>query len=95
MAETEIVPGRDLRAGDVILVDTWARTPEGKFAFGDDGRAVRGVHATVLRTGEKAKPDRFGRVFDAVWARREDTGAEGSMPYGPDGVFPVETRGPR
>lgn len=64
--------GRDLVPGDVVL-------------GGDNGR--RDTRATVLRTGLRAAPDLFGRVYSAVWARREDTGAEGYLSFGPDGTF--------
>lgn len=64
--------GHDLVPGDVILM-------------GDNGK--RNVRTTVLRTGERAEPDLFGRVYDAVWARREDNGKEGHVSYGPEGIF--------
>lgn len=64
--------GRELVPGDVILM-------------GDNG--ARDVRTTVLRTGERARPDLFGRVFDAVWVRREDDGREGLVSYGPEGAF--------
>ena len=68
--------GRDLQPGDVIML-------------GDNGR--HDVRTTILRTGVLAAPDRFGRVFDAVLARREDTGEEGVISYGPGGAFRLET----
>ena len=68
----KIVKGLDLKNGDVILM-------------GDQGQ--RDVHTTVVRTGALPPPDRFGRVLNAVWARREDTGAEGFVTFGDEGVF--------
>jgi hypothetical protein len=41
------------------------------------------VHVTVLREAEMHQ-DIFGRPLLRVWSRREDTGAEGYMSYGPD-----------
>lgn len=65
--------GKDLVVGDVL-------------AMGDNGK--RNVKTIVLATEALAAPDDlFGRVFDAVWARREDTGAEGLVSYGPEGAF--------
>lgn len=64
--------GKNLAVGDII-------------ALGDNGK--RNVPVTVLATDALAAPDLFGRVFSAVWARREDTGAEGLVTYGPEGAF--------
>jgi hypothetical protein len=72
---TRLVKGCDLQPGDVIMM-------------GDNGR--RDVRTTIIRTGALvAGPatDRFGRHLDAALARREDTGREGIITYGPDGVF--------
>jgi hypothetical protein len=42
----------------------------------------------VLRTGEPCR-DTFDRPLMGHWCRRADTGEEGWMPYGHDGMFPV------
>lgn len=70
--------GTDLAVGDVIML-------------GDNG--ARDVRTIVIRTGVLAAPDRFGRVLDAVLARREDTGAEGVVTFGPAGVFELVNHG--
>lgn len=69
-----IVSHTELRPGDVILA-------------GDNG--ARDVRVTILRKGEHGKetiPPLTGRLCARYWARREDTGAEGFMTYGPGGV---------
>jgi hypothetical protein len=53
---------------------------------------VDGVTATVLRAGVEAVETVWplaGRPCLRVWGRREDTGAEGFMTYGPGGVARV------
>lgn len=42
----------------------------------------------VLRTSEPYR-DPFGRPLLGHWCRNADTGAEGWMPFGHDGMFPV------
>jgi len=42
----------------------------------------RGTRVRVLRAPE-GWVDRFGRDMLRFWATREDTGAEGWMPFGP------------
>lgn len=60
--------------------------------LGEDLRAgtvivYSGVRTTVLIDTHEPHEDRFGRTLSRVWARREDTGAEGWLAYGPGGVF--------
>lgn len=49
------------------------------------------VRVVVLRDAIK-EPDHFGRPLMRFWCRREDTGAEGYMSYGPGGIAHVATR---
>lgn len=75
---TEIVPAERLTPGDRIHV------------------ALEGVVVTVLRPGVEAVESCgpiAGRPCLRVWGRREDTGAEGFMTYGPGGVAQVMTDG--
>ena len=62
-----------LRPGDVLLTDEYGSIAEG---------AVLNVRNTILRDRAPYR-DRFGREMFRYWARREDTGAEGWMTYGP------------
>lgn len=43
------------------------------------------VRVVVLRPSEMGS-DRFGRPLQRFWCRREDTGDEGFMSYGPGGI---------
>jgi hypothetical protein len=61
-----------------------AGTPHTTFRVGDSF-AHAGVNVTVLRGGEPFQ-DRFGRTLTGYWCRRNDTGAEGYVPFGPGGV---------
>lgn len=60
----------ELRAGD-------------RFDYAFEGEPSLWV--TVLRNHEW-QTDRFGRPVLAFWCRREDTGAEGYVTFGPEGV---------
>lgn len=44
---------------------------------------------TVLRLSDNTPVmrDRFGREFPGMWCRRNDTGAEGYVSYGPGAKF--------
>lgn len=53
-------------------------TPGGRFPYAS-------TWVTVLRAPEPAT-DIFGRPMVRVWAKRDDTGAEGWMLFGPDAV---------
>jgi hypothetical protein len=64
-------PYADLRAGDQYVRGITAGRP---------------VVVTVLRDEHETWIDRFGRTMFKLWARREDTGAEGWDTYGPDGM---------
>jgi hypothetical protein len=50
------------------------------------------VDVTILREAEPCR-DRFGRELQRFWSRREDTGAEGFMSYGPGGIVHLVRRG--
>ncbi len=65
-----------LRPGDVLLTDEYGSIAEG---------AAQNVRVTILREREPYR-DIFGRTMFRYWARREDTGQEGWMSYGPGGV---------
>lgn len=72
---------------------TCTHKPADELAVGDVIAYPGRPDAEVLRTAEPYT-DLFGRALNAHWCRRLDTGAEGQMPYGPGGKFPVRlTRG--
>lgn len=45
------------------------------------------VRVTILADAPEPWVDPFGRTLRKIWARREDTGTEGWLPFGPGGVF--------
>ena len=82
-AEAMLEAGRDktwrsadaasLKTGDVVLIEY----------LGTD------IRCTILRDAEPGRETVWplaGRPCVRFWARREDTGAEGYMTYGPNGV---------
>jgi len=56
--------------------------PASSLIVGDTFRH-RDVMVTVLEVGVPCR-DRFGRDMIRLWCRREDTGAEGWIVFGPD-----------
>lgn len=74
------------------LTDELEDEPSGRFVDLQEGdeffhyvKSDQTVKMTVLRDERKEWTDFFGRSQLAVWVRREDTGAEGWYPYGPNG----------
>ena len=59
-------------------------TPGGRFRYA-------GVWVTVLRAPEPTT-DTFGRDMVRVWAKRDDTAAEGWMTFGPDSVPTINSK---
>lgn len=51
----------------------------------------RGVMVTVLRDQEPWT-DRFGQKLFRFWCKRADSGAEGWMTFGPNGVVPCDNK---
>jgi hypothetical protein len=73
---------------DASMKDAKGTRPVSTFGPGDAylrGHGASAVLVTILRPAEPCK-DRFGRDMVQFWARREDTGEEGYVVFGPAAV---------